>query len=97
MYYLPSSWKTPSFTILNDLNTAPSSNMECESGGMDPENDKNKMRNLTMILHFVLSQATLNNTKSSILSQNQSKPNLTDHNGRPFHKSPDFLKDIQTF
>ena len=88
MYYLPSSWKTPSFTILNDLNTAPSSNMECESGGMDPENDKNKMRNLTMILHFV---------KSSILSQNQSKPNLTDHNGRPFHKSPDFLKDIQTF
>ena len=55
MYYLPSSWKTPSFTILNDLNTAPSSNMECESGGMDPENDNNIMKNLTMILHFVLS------------------------------------------
>lgn len=33
---LPSSWNAPSLTILNDLNTAPSSNIEWESGGMDP-------------------------------------------------------------
>ena len=41
---LPSSWKTPSLTILNDLNTAPSSKMECESGGMDPKSEKRNFR-----------------------------------------------------
>lgn len=46
MSCLPSSWKTPPFTILNDLNTAPSSNMECESGGMEPENRRQHHENI---------------------------------------------------
>ena len=60
MPYLPSSWKTPSFTILNDLNTAPSSNMECESGGMEPENRQQhheKIRNNFSLCAFTGTEA----------------------------------------